>query len=201
MIKVYKPSAFVSFDVELDGPNPMQFSMLSIGLAVFVEEHGTRPIDTFYTNIQARPGLKADEKTMEEFWNKRPILWKHVQQNAVPHQEAMQKLGHWLSSIHEKYTLKWVARPACVDWMWLKCYYESFGPPEKPDIGFQCQCIDTMLKTYFLVYPVRDKKDCTNKLANNLPYTHHALDDAIYQGTIYMNLRKIFNHTKYNFYE
>lgn len=198
MQKPPKPSAFASFDVELNGPNPLQNSMLSIGVALFVEHVGL--IDKFYKNVKPRPGTNADPKTMEEFWYKNPIQWEKVNKNPCTHEEAMTDLSNWIATHSKTYKLKWVAKPSCVDWMWLKCYYDTYGPVNKPDIGFYCDCLATMLKTYFLVYPPQEKNECIARLANNLPYTHHALDDAIYQGTIYMSLRKIFNQTKYEFY-
>jgi hypothetical protein len=190
-----KPSAFASFDVELNGQNPLQHSMLSIGVALFVEHVGL--VDRFYRNIKARPGTTCDQKTMENFWRLHPAQWEKVNTNQVTHEEAMSELSKWIAIHSKTYRLKWVAKPSCVDWMWLKCYYDTYGPEDKLDLGHYCDCLGTMLKTYFFLYPSRDKKDCVAKLANHLPYTHDALEDAIYQGTIYMNLRKIFHTTKY----
>jgi hypothetical protein len=76
-----KPSAFASFDVELNGQNPLQHSMLSIGVALFVEHVGL--VDRFYRNIKARPGTMCDPKTMENFWRFYPAQWEMVNQNQV----------------------------------------------------------------------------------------------------------------------
>lgn len=193
------PAAYVSFDVEMDGTNPMQNSLRSIGLALFVENVGL--VDTLYMNILPRDSTSPNPKTMRDFWDRHPDQWKKVNEQPLTPEAAMVELTHWLKGHGQTYTLKWVARPACVDWMWLKCYYETFGPRDKPDLGYYCHCLATMLRTYFLVYPVRDKKPVMAELSANLPYNHNALDDAICQGTIYMNLRKIFNQTKHQFYD
>jgi hypothetical protein len=183
----------------MDGTNPMQNSMRSIGLALFVENRGL--VDTLYVNILPRDGLLPNTKTMREFWDHHAEQWKALAENAVLPEQAMLTVAEWITKHSKSYSLKWVARPACVDWMWLKCYYETFGPSEKPDIGYYCHCLSSMLRTYFLVYPVRDKKPIMTQLSENVPYNHNALDDAICQGTIYMNLRKIFNQTKHRFYD
>ena len=192
------PAAYVSFDAEMDGTNPMQNSLRSIGLALFVEHVGL--VDTLYMNVLPRANTAPNPKTMR-WWARHPDQWKTVNEQPLPPETAMSKLTDWLQHHGQSYTLKWVARPACVDWMWLKCYYETFGPHSKPDLGYHCHCLTTMLRTYFLVYPVRNKKPVMAELSANLPYNHNALDDAICQGTIYMNLRKIFNQTKYQFYD
>lgn len=193
------PSAYVSFDTEMDGTNPLQNSLRSLGLALFVESVGL--VDTFYINVLARPGAAPNPGTMRTFWSKHPAQWQQLQENPVTAEAAMAELARWLQHHGRTYTLKWVARPACVDWMFLKCYYESYGPADKPDIGHYCHCLATMLRTYFLVYPVRNKKPVLKELSEGLPYNHNALVDAICQGTMYMNLRKIFNQTKYQFYD
>ncbi len=193
------PPAYCSFDVEMDGSNPMMNSMRSIGIALFTERRGK--IDSLYMNILPRSDAKPDPKTMRDFWDKHPQQWKCVNENPVRPEVAMATLASWIRYHEKTYTLKWVAKPACVDWMWLKCYYETFGPPVKPDIGYYCHCLATMLRTYFLTYPVRDKGAAIAQLSNNLPYNHNALDDAVCQGTIYMNLRKIYNQTKHQFYD
>lgn len=194
------PPAYVSFDGEFDGTNPMQNSLRSLGLALFVEHKGL--VDTLYMNIMPQTGLEPNPKTMRDFWADLPAQWKKINEKPVLTPAlAMATLAEWLQRHSQSYTLKWVAKPACVDWMWLKCYYETFGPPEKPDLGHYCHCLSTMLQTYFLVYPVRNKKPVMAELSENLLCTHNALDDAICQGTVYMNLRKIFNQTKYQFYD
>jgi len=193
------PPAYCSFDVEMDGNNPMLNSMRSIGIALFTEKDGK--IDSLYMNIMPRPETKPNPKTMRDFWERHPQQWKCVNENPLRPEAATANLASWLRYHEKSYTLKWVARPACVDWMWLKCYYETYGPAVKPDIGYYCHCLSTMLRSYFLTYPVRDKRAVMAELSNNLPYNHNALDDAVCQGTIYMNLRKIYNQTKHQFYD
>jgi len=181
------PSAFCSFDVEVDGTNPLQHSMRSIGIALFSETQGM--IDSFYVNLFPQKEAVVDEKTMKTFWEKHPEQWKMIHVNQQTPQEAMLNLARWLSRYQQMYTLKWVARPANCDWMWLKCYYEKYGPDVKPDIGYYCHDLSSLLRAYVLCNHIVYKKDFMTKLSGNAPYTHNALDDAVCQGKMYMNLR------------
>ena len=133
---------------------------------------------------------------VEDFWAKHPDQWKEVTTDASTPEKSMTMLSNWLKQYNQIFSIKWIARPANCDWMWLKCYYERYGPPDRPNIGYYCHDLSSLLRAYSLCYKIRDKKTWMNQLAQNLPYTHNALEDAIYQGTMYMNLRKLFDRNK-----
>jgi hypothetical protein len=184
--------AFASFDVETDGDNPLMYSMRSIGIALFVEE-STTPIDSFYATISPRPGAGVDKKCMEEFWSKHPEQWKEVNTNCVDAKDAMANLSKWLTTHDKKYCIKFVASPANFDWMFLKSYYETFGPSEKYDIGFFCHDLTSLLRAYMIMNKIADKKGFLARICEYSKYTHNALDDAICQGKSYVNLRKLLS--------
>jgi hypothetical protein len=198
-----KPSAFCSFDIEADGTNPLEHSMRSLGIGLFSEDSGL--VDTFYKTIQPQKHsdgtrFSTDPIVMKDFWEKHPAQWKEVNHNAQEPSTVMYLLSRWLEKYKRKYTIKWVARPSNCDWMWLKSYYEFYGPPRKPPIGHYCHDLSSLLRSYTLCHNVVDKKNLIQKLSSNFPYTHNALDDAICQGHIYMNLRTLLNHNaKHNF--
>lgn len=189
---------FASFDVESDGDNPLTHSMVSLGIALFTESShdiGKKsPFDTFYVTIKQQKGKAAQESTMTDFWSKRPREWAHVTENPDEPEEAMRKLAYWLAK-YEKREMKWVASPAHFDWMFLKCYYECYGPKQKPNIGFACYDLVSMILAHSIennLHPASLK----SSLSQDMPYTHHALDDAKYQGVIYMNMRVRLNQLR-----
>jgi hypothetical protein len=191
-----KPAAFCSFDVETDGTNPLQHSMLSIGIALFSQSDGL--VDTFYMTLEPQKDeqgvpFKHDSRTMRNFWDKHPNQWKEVQTNAQPPAVIMGHLSRWLSKHQRSYTIKWVARPANCDWMWLKSYYEKYGPLHKPEIGYYCHDLSSLMRAYELCHNVTDKKAFMIALSGSAPYTHNALDDALCQGHMYMNLRNLLD--------
>lgn len=189
----HKKSLYISFDVECDGNNPLQYSMRSIGMAAFEEFRGL--IDKYYVTILPQTNSNNEyfapsESTMTTFWSKYADQWKALNDSSqkTP-SEAMQEIANWLSKFSEHYVIKFVARPSNCDWMWLKCYYEKYGPAIKPDIGYYCHCLASLFRSYCLAHNIRDKRNFMLKLSGGYEYTHHALQDAICQGNTYMNLR------------
>ena len=191
-----KPAAFCSFDVETDGTNPMRHSMRSIGIALFSEDNGL--VDTFYMTIEPQVDAEGrfyepDPRTMRNFWDKYPQQWKEVQDKAQPPSVIMGHMSRWLGKHQRNYTIKWVARPANCDWMWLKTYYETYGPHHKPEIGYYCHDLSSLMRAYELCNNITDKRAFMVALSGSAPYTHNALDDALCQGHMYMNLRNLLD--------
>jgi hypothetical protein len=192
-----KPEAFCSFDVETDGDNPMMYSMRSIGLALYEGRDHTL-VDQLYITISPQEDQEGvpfapDPHTMREFWDKHPEQWRDVNTSTVSPQEAMASLAQWLHRHYETFLVKFVARPANFDWMWLKCYYEKYGPPKKPKIGYFCHDLSALMRAYQKCHGVQDKKKFMNQLSREAPYTHNALDDAVCQGRMYMSLRTLLD--------
>lgn len=184
-----KQNAYASFDIETDGNNPMQYNMRSLGVALYLENK-MAPFATFYIRVEPFYQVEIDPKC-KTFWEKHQKQWADLQVGARPVGECMQMLSTWLTLHAQKYTIKWVANPANFDWMFLKCNYETHGPTGKYDIGFFCHDLSSLLRTYLLIHNITDKSAFTNQLSGQLKYTHHALDDALYQGRVYMKLRKL----------
>jgi DNA polymerase III epsilon subunit-like protein len=194
-----KPSLFASFDIETDGDNPLQHSMLSLGIALY-NKHGNL-VDTFYQNIQPQQNKSADPKTMENFWSKYPQLYHEVCLNQVTPKEAMRLLDLWLKKYIFQHQITWVAAPASFDWMFLKSYFSCYGPDDKSTIGFSCQCLHSLARGYAMMHDMNINHLMTQLGGCRDPHTHHhALSDAIYQGHCYMNLRHAIkfmtNHKK-----
>lgn len=192
-----KTEAFCSFDVETDGDNPMMYSMRSIGLALY-DGRNHSMIDSFYVTIAPQEdhrGVKftPDPHTMKEFWDKHPEQWAEVNTNNVSPEKAMSLLAVWFQLHYQNFSIKFVARPSNFDWMWLKCYYEKYGPKNKPNIGYFCHDLSSLMRAYQKCHDIRDKKKFITQLSGDAPYTHNALDDAICQGRMYMTLRRLLD--------
>jgi len=185
---------FASFDVETDGNNPMKHSMRSIGVALF-REGGVTPFDTFYITLKPQTGSDVEKSCYNNFWRHHMGKWRDINDNPSEITHAMSKLSTWLAS-YEASAVIWVSNPANFDWMFLKCYYEKYGPVDKFDIGFFCHDLGSLLRCYTLVHDIRDRRGFSQSLAQGFQYTHNALDDAVYQGVIYMNLRRLINEKR-----
>ena len=110
MDKDGRMEGFVSFDVESDGNNPMQHSMLSIGMVLLSEECTANKnytiVSTFYDTIQARAECQPDPNCLKEFWNHHPEEWKHVNEDPKPANIVMKSVADWLQHQSVRYNLK-----------------------------------------------------------------------------------------------
>ena len=191
--------AFCSFDIEADGPCPLTHSMRALGIALYVDVDGRiKLLDHFYVTIS--PQLDAhgqpwppDPNTMANFWALQPEAWREVNSHNLTPRMAMYHLATWINTWAQGYTLKWVASPANCDWMWLKCYYEKYKPARSPDLGHYCHDLTSLTRGYCLVKNIRNKRQFIRSLSDDHPYTHHALDDAVCQGKVYMNIRRLLS--------
>jgi hypothetical protein len=185
---------FASFDVETDGNNPMKHSMRSIGVALF-REGNSRPFDTFYITLKPQADSDVEKSCYDNFWKYHVMKWRDINDNPSEITDAMAKLSEWLKT-YSASAIRWVSNPANFDWMFLKCYYEQYGPADKFEIGFFCHDLGSLLRCYSLVHDIRDRRGFSRSLAQGFQYTHNALDDAVHQGVIYMNLRRLINEKR-----
>lgn len=183
-------TAYLSFDIETDGPSPMINSMLSIGIALMTSDGNFA--DTLSVNIKKRDDAKEDENTMK-WWKTQLLAWERCHQNMLTPQEAMAQVAEFYFKWSKEYKLIWIAAPICFDWMFLKCYYTVFAPKGSPDIGFKATCIST-LRDYSIKCKVITNKEFDN-MVSMLPKEneHVAVDDAKHQGLIFYGLIRLIH--------
>jgi DNA polymerase III alpha subunit (gram-positive type) len=186
-----KPTLYLSFDVEADGPSPVNNSMVQLGI-VAVTADG-REIFSLCWNIEPHPNCSPDETTMKEFWAKHPEEWKATQTNQLSGDLVRQSLAQMVTKWSKEWRLQWIAYPAAFDWQWVKDIYEHYNQPGDPDIGYSAKCISTLLWGYEKTHGIKtpEQKEALKKeLAGELTLTHNAEEDARYQARIFVNLCK-----------
>jgi DNA polymerase III alpha subunit (gram-positive type) len=188
-----KKEIFVSCDVESNGPIPGINSMLSFGAAALdVEEYlvyDHEPIiSTFSVNLQELAGSNPNPKTMTEFWDKQPKAWEACRSNQQPVEQAMKQFVEWLNGLPGRPVF--VGYPASYDFMFIHWYIVSCGL-EDP-FGFSA--LD--MKSYAMAKLKLNFRETTKR---NMPkswftkenkHTHIALDDAIEQAYIFLEMLK-----------
>lgn len=180
---------FASFDTESDGNNPMESSLIALGVAMFEEDPRKEVFDTFYVNIVPRADA-IPHPLQVKFWSDHPDQYLETKINAVTPNEAMQRFSDWLKRF-ENFKIKFVSSCASADFMWLKVYYECFGPPDKYPLGFYSIDSSSYLRAFMLMQNVRDEEAFLQSLApGDERDKHHALRDAILQGQRYIALRR-----------
>jgi len=129
------------------------------------------------------------------FLRKQGSLMEYIEARQLPIEQVMHEfIVDWFSPLKESYRhIEWVAKPSYFDRMWIEVLFHQYKPAYIPDdfLGHHVACLRTCLRMVAWLHPhiPYDKiEDMFNPF--KLPYTHHALDDAIHQGIKYCLLRK-----------
>lgn len=193
-----KEKLFLSFDIESDGPTPMLNNLISIGIVGITLDE--KIIFEYATNIEPLPTHIQDLHTMQTFWLKpeQKLAWDYLHINKRNYIEVFEDLGVKLKKLSNKYILKFVAHPACFDWMFLKSYYELAKSNSKNkeyfyDIGYNCLCSSTLWNIYKQINNLSSNQ--ANKLFKEWgefdeDSNHIAISDARVQGKCYVKLLK-----------
>lgn len=187
---------YISTDIEADGPIPGPYSMLSIGAAAFTEADGL--IGTFSRNLELLPGATPDPDTME-WWSqpKQQAAWREARREPVDPKVAMGEYIRWVEGLPGVEQGKsggvknavFVGYPAGFDFTFVYHYIRSFGL-ESP---FSFSALD--IKSFamaVLKLPYREtvKRNMPKAWFPEHQHTHVAVDDAIEQGLLFMNILK-----------
>lgn len=184
---------YLSGDVEADGPIPGPFSMLQFGVSAHsLNSTDPRvPFATFEANLERLQGAGQDPGTME-WWGKQGDAYANTRIEAEDPHEAMFRFVTWCKALPGK--LVFVGYPVTYDFMWLYWYVMSFGvaPGERCPFGFQGLDIKTLAFDRLPTgYRGASKRRMPKHWFEGAPkHTHDGLDDAIGQGTMFVNIVK-----------
>ena len=197
----------ISFDVEATGPSPATSSCVMLGcVAVYdnIDPDPTKLDDWVISSkawcIQEQPNRPPEKRCWNDFWLENKELWKHIQQNAIPPQQAMKEFEEWYRELNKKFIIKFVAKPSSYDLQWLNCLYDEYGPEKKLKLPFSIICLSTIYK---MLEMFNVDMNLISKLTHSdaLPHTHYADADALGQAYAYLkvtdwmkkNLKQITN--------
>lgn len=175
---------YISTDVETDGPIPGPNSMLSLGAAAFNE--AGKMLGTFSVNLETLPDASPDPDT-EAWWQKQSKeVYDACRSNREPPEQAMRKYAVWARSFGG--TPVFVGYPAGFDFLFTYWYLRRFTG-ESP---YSFSALD--IKTYAMAvlgcgYRESTKRNMPRRWFQGLPpHTHKAVDDAVEQGYLFMNI-------------
>lgn len=180
------PEIFVSVDIEADGRVPGLSSMLSFAGAAFTIEK--KLLGTFSANLELLPeGVPHPETT--QFWNESPENQQAYAMTRVDMRdpkEAMEEFVGWCSSLPG--TPVFVGYPAVFDFKWIDYYchryvgVNPFGFSRSVDVkSFAWAVLGGELRR-------TTKRNMPKSWFDPLPHTHIALDDAVEQGAMFINM-------------
>ena len=175
---------YISTDIESDGPIPGPHSMLSFGSAAFNEE-GVM-VSTFEANLETLEGAAGHPDTMA-WWKTQQEAWEAHRKDLQHPAEAMPAYVRWLKELSGKPVF--VGYPAGFDFTFVYFYLMKFAG-ESP---FSFSAID--IKTFAMAvmktpYRHSTKRNMPKRWFGKKRHTHVAIDDAIEQGELFMNMLK-----------
>lgn len=202
---------YISVDIESNGPIPGSFSMTSFGAAVA----GTQDSDgvitpfepelnedyTFYRQLKPISDEYSEEAYMVGLVDGLPETATAVERHDFLKKygtepiEAMTEFNQWLNNIRKTvgdagYNSRVIfsAYPLGFDWLFIYWYLIQFTGESA--FGFSgCYDIKTAYKTKANVTIGQAvKRQMPKSLLSTRRHTHHALDDAIEQGELLMNI-------------
>jgi DNA polymerase III epsilon subunit-like protein len=182
--------AYISVDIETDGPIPGPYSMLAIGMAYCGSFDGRSmaltplPRQTFY--IELAP---ISDQFEYEALHVNGLDRNRLKREGIEPAEAMQRASEWIDNVSGDNRPIFVAYPASFDWMWMHWYFTNFTKLGSPFGHSGCFDLKTAVAVRGQVPISKSSKSQLPKmLQSDLPHTHNALDDALEQANIFFKL-------------
>lgn len=169
---------YISVDIETTGPNPANYSLLSIGACTVFE-----PLETFYIELQPDQDAFSPE-ALEVSGLQLDELRKH----GSPPKQAMQSFADWVKSVTPPDGKGvFVAFNAPFDWMFVNDYffrYLGYNP-------FGHSAID--IKAFYMglrgvPWGETGMDTISEHLTGTLTLSHHALQDARDQARLFRKM-------------
>ena len=180
---------YISGDIEADGRIPGVNSMVSFGLCVA----GTYDGHTFVSRNPHDQTLYAELQPISDEWDPAALAVSGLSRSYLEAEgespsRAMDRATQWVTEVSAGYRPIFVGYPAVFDWMFLYWYWIRFTGSSP--FGFSGA---RDIKTEFAVrsgIPIGRavKRNMPVELLGKHPHTHHALDDAIGQAELFINL-------------
>jgi hypothetical protein len=173
---------YVSTDVEADGPIPGPHSMLSLASAAFDEDGAL--LATYSVNLALLDGAAPDPVTTA-WWQKQPEAWAACRVDPQPPATALPAYAAWLDALPGRPVF--VAYPAGFDFTFVYWYLIRFvGRSPFSHVALDVKSFAAAL----LGGRFRDtaKHSMPARWLSSRPHTHVALDDALEQGEMFVQM-------------
>ena len=177
-----QPTTFVVTDIEADGPNPLESSMLSFA-SVACDVTG-RVIDEFEAQMVPRTDRRPHPDTMA-WWQTQPEAWAHATENPEPPETVMPRYADWVETL-PGYRV-FAAAPIIFDGLWMDHYLWTFAGTRVLGGPFRSRqifrgggvCLYTMAGTMRgAEYLKWGMQRVPPEWYGHIEHTHRAIDDA-----------------------
>lgn len=175
---------YVSVDVEADGRIPGRSSMLSFGAAAYTLEKEL--VAVFAANLEILPDAQPDPEVMA-WWETQPEAWRACRAEARDPRDVMAEFAACLKDWRRYGRPVFMGFPAAYDFGWINWYLHAFtgGNP----FGISGLCLKSYAAALLGIdYRRAAKRNFPGRWFEPLRHTHVALDDAIEQGAMGINM-------------
>jgi hypothetical protein len=161
--------------------------MLSFGMAAFTLEKEL--VATFSRNLEPLPDARTDDRTMQ--WWALPdnaTAYERSREQQVSPRQAMTECKEWLESIRRWGRPVICGAPSGFDFTFLYYYFQrelGESPVGFASLDLRSYAAAVLKKQY---RHVGKRQYPAEWIDEGLPHTHVALDDAIEQGCILINM-------------
>lgn len=169
---------FISVDVETAGPNPSEYSLLTIGACRVTGRPSTFYIELSPLNKKAQPEALAISR----------LSMERLAERGTPPKQAMLQFESWLKEqIPEGQRPVFVAFNAAFDWMFVNDYFHRFLGRNP----FGHAAVD--IKAFYMAHAgvtwkETSMRNVSSRYLGNQQLTHHALRDAMDQAEIFRKM-------------
>jgi DNA polymerase III epsilon subunit-like protein len=178
-----RPEAFISVDVETDGPYPGDYSLVALGACAV-----DAPDKTFYREL--RPiSARWDPAALAVSGLSREALLAEGSDPA----EAMGAFARWVGETAGERRPVFVAFNATFDWMFVYWYlrkYHGASPFGIAGLDIKAYAMGVLGSSWRLTAKGR-LLAARPELRPSRRHSHHALDDAIEQADLFARLRRL----------
>lgn len=178
----YSPTYYFVTDIETDGPDPLQHSMLSFA-TVALRSDGV-VCGEFEAVLVPRTDRRSDERTML-WWQTQPDAWAAATSDPEDAALVMRRFVEWVEGFDGQRAF--AARPVMFDGLWIDHYLRQFADRFLLDVPYWGPCVFNVgpldIGTYVLgVFGKTQPQSAADKFPadwlGHHPHTHRAIDDA-----------------------
>jgi DNA polymerase III epsilon subunit-like protein len=167
-------ACYISVDVETAGPNPGQYSLLSIGACTMEQ-----PQDTFY--VELRP---VNTRFTTEALQISKLSLERLAESGLPPFEAMAHFADWVKQVSGSRVPVFVAFNAPFDWMFVNDYFHRYLGRNP----FGHSALD--IKAFYMgltgvSWQATGLKEIARYCGLDLELSHNALQDALDQAELF----------------
>ena len=172
------PETYISVDIEAAGPNPSQYSLLSIGACLVTDLQRT-----FYAELQP-----VNQHSLPEAMAVHGLSLQELAERGLPPKEALLRFESWVTEqVPADHHPVFVAFNAAFDWMFVSDYFHRFLGRNP----FGHAALD--LKAFYMAltgvyWCETSMDDVAAHYLGHRQLSHHALQDAQNQAEIFQKM-------------